>query len=60
MSEIGQRITYLQCLRCTGLFREEVMTECYAHDDEEKFLADLCPQCIEGWEFYNAFVGGNE
>ncbi len=34
------------------------MTECVTADD--KWVSDLCPQCVEGWEYFNAFLEANE
>ena len=40
-----QRVTYHQCTRCKGLFLEDIMTECVTPED--KWVSDLCPQCIQ-------------
>lgn len=54
------KVVFIQCTRCKGIFPADYMTECYAAIDPDKWLADLCPQCLEGWEHFNAFVGDNE
>ena len=53
-----ERVQYTQCTRCKGLFPDAIMTECVAHED--RWVSDLCPQCVEGWEYFQAFVEGNE
>ncbi len=55
---IMERVQYTQCTRCKGIFPDAIMTECVTQED--KWVSDLCPQCIEGWEFFQAFVEGNE
>ena len=39
--------TFDICNRCLGLFPEGALTECVT--TEGVFLANLCPQCLQGW-----------
>ncbi len=50
---------YTQCTRCTGWFLEGQIMSCYSHKTD-KWLADLCKQCFEGWLHFEAFVGEYE
>lgn len=55
-----KQIRFFKCTRCHGIFDMSRMTECYSGENPDVWLADLCEQCIEGWEFFSAFVGEHE
>lgn len=45
------RVQLTQCTKCSGFFTDELIIECFHHKDNT-WIADLCPQCLEGWERY--------